>query len=70
MEIFVNCDTEKKDTPGDLWYSVAEILTKGIVTPNGCLRAKDVDKFKAREAKPGEIVLFMRTKNLRERAQD
>jgi hypothetical protein len=41
LEIYVNCDAEEtKDTPGDLWYPVADIMSSGIVAPNGCTKSK------------------------------
>ncbi len=70
MEIYVNCDAEIEKAPGDLWYSVSDILNKGIVTPNGCANAKSLAKFKLRDPKPGEIILFVRTLNWKERAKD
>jgi hypothetical protein len=62
-EIYMNCDGEQqKDRIGDIWYSVSEILDKGIVTPNGCAKPKDLAKIKVPDAKPGEIVFFVRQK--------
>lgn len=62
-EVYVNCDGEQqKDRIGDIWYSVSEIMEKGIVTPNGCARPKELAKIKAPDPKPGEIVFFVRQK--------
>lgn len=75
MSLFVNCDVEKdKGSPDraaglDRWYSVSEILTSGVVAPNGCGKPKDQDRVKA-VAKPGEFVFFVRKKNWREAAVD
>jgi hypothetical protein len=70
MSIYINCDAELEKAPGDLWYKVSDILNKGIVTPNGCANAKSLAKFKLRDPKPGEIILFVRTLNWKERAKD
>ena len=68
MELYVNCDAEK-NTFGDVWYRVAEIALKGYVAANGCAKAKVNDKFKTTAA-PGELIMFVREKNLKERAMD
>jgi len=70
MEIYVNCDGAKQiDSPSALWYSVSEIMTTGVVAPNGCVKPKDADKLKA-TAKPGEFVLFVRKLNWKEQSQE
>jgi hypothetical protein len=67
MTVYVNCDVEKqKDMIGDLWYSVLDILEKGIVVPNACADAKHAAKIKMPEPKPGEIVYFVRQRNWKE----
>lgn len=68
MELYVNCDAEK-NTFGDVWYPVSQILTKGYVAANGCGKAKVNEKYKTTAA-PGELILFVREKNWKERAQD
>jgi len=87
MSIYVNCDSEKgkgilenqgllqTEVPPDHWYSIADILSKGIVTSNGCLKKKDADKQKNAdkekiEAKPGEFVFFVRKRNWREDSEN
>jgi len=66
-EYYINCDSAKqKDTSAEHWYVVSEILTAGVVTPNGCGKPKDADKLKV-DPKPGEFVLFVRQRNWRER---
>ena len=71
MEIYINCNVDKlKDTPGEVWYSVPEILSSGIVSPDSCVKEKAAAKIKMPERKPGEIVLFVRQKNWREQAAD
>jgi len=67
---YINCDGPKAmSTPAELWYSVSDILTKGVVAANGCVRPKDADKLQV-VAKPGEFVLFVRQLNWRERTQE
>ena len=67
MEIYVNCDAEK-NAFGDVWYPVSQIMTKGFVAANGCGKAKVNEKYKTTAA-PGELILFVREKNFREREQ-
>jgi len=70
MSIYVNCDSEIKgkiptlDTQSEeRWYSVADILSTGIVTHNGCGKIKDSARF---TPKPGEFVFFVRKHNWHE----
>lgn len=66
MEIYLNCDAEK-NTFGDVWYNVSEIMKKGFVAANGCAKAKANAKYKTTAA-PGELIMFVREKNILERA--
>ena len=68
MEIYVNCDKER-NAFGDVWYLVPEIMSKGMVTANGCAKAKVSEKFKT-TAVPGELILFVREKNMAERVKE
>jgi len=71
MEIYINCDLDKsKEVPGQVWYSISDILTSGIVSLDNCVNAKHIAKIKVPDPKPGEIVLFVRPKNWREQAAD
>jgi hypothetical protein len=64
MTVYVNCDSAKqKDMIGDLWYSVLDILEKGIVAPNACVNPKNAAKVKLPDPKPGEVVFFVRPQN-------
>lgn len=67
MEIYINCAADKY-LIGDVWYPVSEIMTKGFVAANSCSKAKVNEKYKT-TAVPGELILFVREKNWRERAQ-
>jgi len=80
MEIYVNCDTQKKGpipavavTGDEQWYSIADILSTGIVARNGCgfklkeKEEKDAAKF---PPKPGEFIFFVRKLNWREGTTD
>ena len=70
MQIYVNCDSAtEKVNPIDRWYAVSEILTSGVVAPNGCGKPRDAAKLKP-VAHPGEFVFFVRKQNWREQAQD
>jgi hypothetical protein len=68
MDVYVNCDKEK-NAFGDVWYLVPAIMSKGMVTANLCGKAKANEKFKTTAA-PGELILFVREKNLIEREKD
>lgn len=68
MDIYVNCDKDK-NAFGDVWYLVPSIMSKGMVTANGCAKAKVNEKFKT-TAMPGELILFVREKNMMERVKD
>lgn len=61
METYVNCDTVgDKPAPVERWYEVAQILSSGVLAPNGCSKLKEI-------AKPGEFVFFVRKINMREK---
>jgi hypothetical protein len=68
MEIYVACDADK-NAFGDVWYTVSEIMKKGMVAANGCGKSKVNEKYKTTAA-PGELILFVRERNWKERAQD
>jgi hypothetical protein len=68
MEIYVGCDAEK-NTFGDVWYLVPQVLEKGFVAANGCGKNKANDKYKTTAA-PGQLILFVRERNWKERASD
>ena len=64
FDIYVNCDSTKdKEIQVARWYAVSDILTSGVVAPNGCSKQTAL-------AKPGEFVFFVRKQNWREQAQD
>jgi hypothetical protein len=67
MEIYINCAADKY-LIGDVWYPVSQIMSKGFVAANSCSKAKVNEKYKT-TALPGELILFVREKNWRERAQ-
>ena len=68
MDLYVSCD-KAKNTFGDVWYVVPQIMAKGTVTENGCAKAKVNEKFKT-TAVPGELILFVREKNMIEQMKD
>ena len=68
MELYVACDAEK-NAFGDVWYRVPDIMSKGFVAANGCGKAKENGKYKTTAA-PGELILFVRERNFKERARD
>jgi hypothetical protein len=69
-DIYVNCDSvSEKDNPVLHWYEVAEILTAGVVAPNGCVKPAVAAKLKS-FANPGEFVFFVRKLNWREQMKE
>jgi hypothetical protein len=68
MEIYINCDAQKNEF-GDVWYLVPRIMSEGMVMANGCGKAKVNDKYKTTAA-PGELIMFVREKNWKEKAKD
>jgi hypothetical protein len=68
MELYVNCDAKRNEF-GEVWYRIPDIMSKGMVMENGCGKAKVNEKFKT-TAMPGELILFVRERNLKERAED
>jgi hypothetical protein len=68
--IYINCDSATgKADPAGHWYSVPEILSTGIATPNGCVKPKEAAKLK-HAAKPGEFVFFVRKQSVWQQLQD
>lgn len=69
-EIYINCDSlkDKKD-PSVQWYSIATILSTGIVAPDYCSKSKEIEK-QTITAKPGEFVFLVRQQNWKEQMKD
>ncbi|MGA2051593.1 MAG: hypothetical protein ABSG96_28340 [Terracidiphilus sp.] len=70
--VYANCDADKdrgsaEHAPSpDRWYSVAKILSDGVVAPNNCIGKKVPDRLQV-IAKPGEFVFFVRELNAMEK---
>jgi hypothetical protein len=63
-DLYINCDSVRdKPDPIAHWYAVSEILTSGVVAPNGCSKHTAI-------AKPGEFVFFVRRRNWHEEMKD
>jgi len=57
MDTFINCDAAKEsDKERNIWYSIATILSTGIVAPDECA----LTKYKP---KPGEFTFFVRKRS-------
>jgi len=73
--IYANCDADKDHGSSDHaakpdhWYSIASILTSGVVAPNDCVGKKVPERLQV-VAKPGEFVFFVRQLNTAERFRD
>ena len=70
-QTYVNCDSSAARTsasqpaPLDHWYSVAGILSAGIVAQNNCVGKKVPDKLQV-VAEPGQFIFFVRKLNPKE----
>ena len=65
MSIFVNCDSGKeKDQTTLHWYTIADILSSGVIAPNECFNGKYERPRIA--AKPGEFDFYVRAHNWRD----
>jgi hypothetical protein len=64
--IYVNCDAAgDADTDKLHWYPIADIVAKGVVTPNKCFKGKFEQKT-AVTAKPGEFIFYVRGRTVRD----
>jgi hypothetical protein len=75
ISFYLNCDANKEpgaadqDASQDRWYKISDILTLGVVAPNGCGGKKIPDKLQF-VAKPGEFIFFVRKRNPLEQFKD
>jgi hypothetical protein len=75
ISFYLNCDANKdsgaadQDASQDRWYKISDILTLGVVAPNGCGGKKIPDKLQF-VAKPGEFIFFVRKRNPLEQFKD
>lgn len=66
MDIYVNCDAAmQKDVHTLHWYSIADILAKGVNAPNECYKGKYAEATHT-ELKPGTFVFYVRKNNWNE----
>lgn len=62
--IYINCDAAlDADTDTLHWYSIADIMAKGVVTHNKCFKGVYEQKT-AVTPKPGEFIFFVRLRNV------
>jgi len=62
MEIYLNCDSGKERDDRRLhWYSIATILSTGVIAPNECFNGKY--ERPRLDVKPGEFVFYVRQHN-------
>jgi hypothetical protein len=70
MEIYVNCDAAmQKDVHTLHWYSISDILTKGVNTPNECYKGKYLETTHL-DTKPGVFVVYVRKGSWHELPED
>jgi hypothetical protein len=64
MDYYVNCDVARqKDTSVETWFPVDDALKDGIVMQDECRKSKDMQPA---SAKPGELVLYVRKRGIRD----
>jgi hypothetical protein len=64
MDYYVNCDVSRqKDTSVESWFPVDDVLKGGVVMPDECRKSKGVQPA---PAKPGELVLYVRRRGVRD----
>ena len=69
-EYYVNCDVSKqRDSYHETWYPLSTVISEGLVMPNECDKARNTRDLKF-AAKPGEFVLFVRKRSLRDRVEE
>ena len=57
MDTYVNCDAAREsDKERNIWYSIATILSTGVVAPDECSKT-------AFKPKPGEFLFFVRKRS-------
>ncbi len=65
MEVYINCDTGmERDDRRLHWYSIADILSTGVIAPNECFKGKY--ERPRLDVKPGEFVFYVRQHNWRD----
>jgi hypothetical protein len=66
MEIFINCDSGmEKNLAAMHWYSIADVLSKGVIAPNECYKGK-YERNPRVPLKPGEFDFFVRKTSVKD----
>jgi hypothetical protein len=70
MEIFINCDAGMEKNLNALhWYSVATVVSTGVIAPNECYKGK-YERNPRVPLKPGEFDFFVRKISVRDQLLD
>jgi hypothetical protein len=70
MEIFLNCDAGmEKNASAIHWYSVATIVSTGVIAPNECFKGK-FERNPRVPLKPGEFDFFVRKISVKDQLLD
>jgi hypothetical protein len=70
MEIFINCDAGmEKNLQALHWYSIADILSTGVIAPNECYKGK-YERNPRVPLKPGEFDFFVRKTSVKDQIID
>jgi len=66
MELYFNCDAGmEKNAEAIHWYSIADILSTGVIAPNECYKGK-YERNPRVPLKPGEFDFFVRKIGVRD----
>jgi len=70
MEIYINCDAGMERNLATLhWYSIADILSTGVIAPNECDKGK-YERNPRVPLKPGEFDFFVRKTSVKDQILD
>jgi hypothetical protein len=70
MEIYINCDSGMEKNLAALhWYTIADILSTGVIAPNECYKGK-YERNPRVPLKPGEFDFFVRKTSVADQLVD
>jgi hypothetical protein len=70
MEIYINCDSGMEKNLSALhWYTIADILSTGVIAPNECYKGK-YERNPRVPLKPGEFDFFVRKISVKDQLLD
>jgi hypothetical protein len=70
MEIYINCDSGMEKNLATMhWYTIADILSTGVIAPNECYKGK-YERDPRVPLKPGEFDFFVRKTSVKDQLMD